>query len=619
MPSLEARLALLRDEPASAAAAVLAQSLPSAEPNEQQAICRSLLGTSRPTAAAAVIRRLHRLGPWAYPMLSDVRTDLRPVVHTLVRQGRRQPILNALELIQELALAQYVDLIASLLESPMEDVGRRTAQVILSVVEATAGPGAWCDLRPLGRLRLDEAVSAGLLGYRNHRFDEILLAAALLAVRPGPMLAEVLADPDHPALYLLRGAVSQLGRPTVRRSLIPWLTVDGLQRSAARQLNRINGPDALADVLENGHLLLAPSRRRAMRQVERPTRCVPPPATAVRLPLAAQVNLVRLIDALGLRATSRIERLADLIALPSPAGRMSALVALLGHDSITVDRAVEQFCFDRDEAVAAVAVRRCVAQTDAGNENLVGRLERSPHAGIAREATAMLAHRGAGRFFQRWLDLARNDRLAAAHAVAANDRRAMLAGLTRMLVDGARPQKIGAIDLVRRLRWSATLQRELIAQSAGTDPHVASAAVVALRDVASTPSVEAIRVALGHDDARVRANAIESLMRLDRRGIELILPMLSTRQNRPRANAVRALLAVRPAKGLPQLRAMLADPDPLHRISGVWAARRARAVPVAHKLQQLATQDRFPQVRVRAGVAARFLAHGSATLVGAAP
>lgn len=231
----------------------------------------------------------------------------------------------------------------------------------------------------------------------------------------------------------------------------------------------------------------------------------------------------------------------------------------------------------------------------------------------------MLAHRGAGRFFQRWLELAHNDRLAAAHAVAANDRRAMLAGLTRMLVDGARGQKLGAIDLISRLRWSAALQRELIVQSAGTDPHVASAAVVALREVASIPSVEAIRVALRHHDARVRANAIESLMRLDRRGIELILPMLSTRQNRPRANAVRALLAVRPAKGLPQLQAMLADPDPLHRISGVWAARRTRVVSVAHELQQLAQQDRFPQVRVRAGVAARFLTHGSGILVGAAP
>ncbi|MCH8315828.1 MAG: hypothetical protein IIA64_07630 [Planctomycetes bacterium] len=619
MPSLEARLALLHDEPASAVAAVLAQTLSSAEPNEQQAICRALLGTGRPAAAAAVIQRLHRLGPWAYPMLGDVRTDLRPVVHTIVRQGRLQPILNALDLIQELALAQCVDLIAPLVESRMEDVGRRTAQVILSVVEATAGPGAWCDLRPLGRQRLDEAVSAGLLAYRNHRFDEILLAAALLAVRPGPLLAQILAEPDHPALYLLRGAVSQLGRPTVRRSLIPWLTVDSLQRSAARQLNRIDGPDALADVLENGHLLLAPSRRRAMRQVERPTRCVPPPATAVRLPAAAQVNLVRLITALSLRATARIERLADLIALPSPAGRMSALVALLGHDSITVDRAVEQFCFDRDEAVAAVAVRRCVAQTDAGNENLVRRLERSPHAGIAREATAMLARRGAGRFFQRWLDLAHNDRLAAAHAVAANDRRAMLAGLTRMLVDGARGQKLGAIDLVRRLRWSAALQRELIVHTGGTDSHVASAAVVALRDVRSTPSVEAIRTALRHDDARVRANAIESLMRLDRRGIERIVPMVTTRQNRPRANAVRALLAVRSAKGLPQLRAMLADPDPLHRISGIWVAKRTRALGVAGELQQLAKQDRFVEVRSRADAAARFLAHRPRTLVGAAP
>ena len=188
-----------------------------------------------------------------------------------------------------------------------------------------------------------------------------------------------------------------------------------------------------------------------------------------------------------------------------------------------------------------------------------------------------------------------------------------------MVVDGDRAQKLAAIALLGRLRWSTALEHELIAQSASDDTHVASAAVTALRDVRSTHSVGAIRKALGHDDARVRANAIESLTRLDRRAIELVAPMVTTRDNRPRANAVRALLDVLHTKALPQLRTMLADPDPLHRISGVWVARRTRALGVADQLQQLAKQDRFPEVRSRADAAARFIAHRPGTLVGAPP
>ena len=619
MPVIEARLALVRDEPASAVAAILSESLPSAEPDEQEAICRTLLATRRPTAAAFVIQHLHRLGDWAGPMLSDVRNDLRPAVERIVGQGRRQPILNTLHLIERLTLANCVDLIGSFVESPLEDVGQRTAQVILSVVRATAGPTGQHEPRSVIAQRMDEAVSTGLLGYRDHRFDDILLAAALLALRPGPKLAQILADPEHPALYLLRGAVSRIDRSTVRRNLIPWLGVEALQRSAARQLNRVNGHQALAQVLEHAHLLLTPSRRRAMRQVDRPTRCVPSPVSAVRLPSAAQVNLVRLITALNLRATWRIERLTDLIALPSPLGRMSALVALLRHDSATVDRAVERFCFDRNEAVAAVAVRRCLSQSQVGNGTFLRRLEHSPHALVAREAKATLACRGAALFFHRWLDLPRSDLIAAAHAVVAADRRAMLAGLRRMVLQGKRVETLAAIGLLGRLRWSTTLEHELIEQSASADPHVASTAVTALGDVRSTHSVEAVRKALRHDDARVRANAIESLMRLDRRGTKFIEPIVTTRANRPRANAVGALLAVRHAQALPQLRSMLADPDPLHRISGIWVAKRARALGVAGQLQQLAKQDRFPQVRSRAEAAARFLAHRTRTLVGAAP
>ena len=147
MTTLKARLALLHNESASAVAAILCEALPAAELDEQEAICRTLLRSRHPSAAASVIQHLHRLGDWACPMLSDASNDLRPAVERIVRQGRRQPILNTLVLIERLTLASCVDLIGSLVESSLKDVGQRTAQVILSVVQATTGPTGQHDPR----------------------------------------------------------------------------------------------------------------------------------------------------------------------------------------------------------------------------------------------------------------------------------------------------------------------------------------------------------------------------------------------------------------------------------------------------------------------------------------
>ena len=59
---------------------------------------------------------------------------------------------------------------------------------------------------------------------------------------------------------------------------------------------------------------------------------------------------------------------------------------------------------------------------------------------------------------------------------------------------------------------------------------------------------------------------------------------------------------------------MLSDPRPLHRVSGVWAARIGRATGVVPDLERLVGHDRLPEVRTRARSALRLLQRGAGAI-----
>ncbi|HRP63358.1 MAG TPA: hypothetical protein PK400_08710, partial [Phycisphaerales bacterium] len=70
------------------------------------------------------------------------------------------------------------------------------------------------------------AIAASMDRYRIHRRDELLIAAALLSASPGPKLAAILAQPDHPAVLAMRRAARRVNEPLVRRQLIRWIGID---------------------------------------------------------------------------------------------------------------------------------------------------------------------------------------------------------------------------------------------------------------------------------------------------------------------------------------------------------------------------------------------------------
>jgi len=336
--------------------------------------------------------------------------------------------------------------------------------------------------------------------------------------------------------------------------------------------------------------------------------CLPSLPEAVALPARVQARVPLLAGGLGLSPRARHQRLADMIAMPSPIARLKTLLLLLGQQSGRAMEAIRPFCFDRDRAVARVAAQQFLADRAAADSVLLAKLERSEHSSVSRRAAAELARSNVSGFFQRRHRLSSGEQRAAALCLLAHGRRRFVAGLRAVLREGDVDDQLEAVLLARRLRLVYDLEEELIELTAVESGRLASAAIAALPALHSRRGWETLLAGLTHDHPRVRANAIDGVARTAELAvINAIRPLTAGADNRPRANAVRAVLRADRRGGLADLRRMLADPRPLHRVSAIWVARSAGAIEAAPDLQRLAGADALPEIRTRARTALRWL------------
>ena len=603
MPTVSSRLAHIGGEPPDAVSRIAAAALRWAEPTEREPLASAALESRRPDAIAAVIAALHLLGSAAMATLADPRTPVEPALRLL---RTRQQLLNGVAVARRRTDARLLAFLVECLGSPHDDVPQHAAAALLAVVTANAGRDGRRLMTAETAAQIDAAVTAAVSTGRRHP-DAVFLAVAIMASRPGSGLASVLRDSQHPALFSIRRVVGRTDNPLVRHNLLRWLTTDALGAQAQRSLHRVHGAGEYAELLDAGHLLLQPARRRALRRVDRRSRCLPDYQTASALPADAQVDLVRLVRALPTTAALRRERLADCTALSSPTARLSGVIGLLSDDSAAAQQAIMATCLDRDEAVACLAAARVLAAPDPPAAHFLRTLESSPHPLIARRATLAAAACSVDAFFERWLSLRAQDRIAISRGFLHPYRPRLLARLRAALCDGTKYEKLAAISVAGRLGLGGDLDFAIIGLIGDSDSRVASAAVPLLAVGRPRHCLKTMRAALNHHDARVRANALETLTRIDRRAIDRLHDLLVGGDNRLRANAIRALLRRGNPKGPSVLGAMLRDPDPRHRVSAIWVAARAREGRVVGVLARIADQDQVGEVRRRAAAAVQWI------------
>jgi HEAT repeat protein len=393
-------------------------------------------------------------------------------------------------------------------------------------------------------------------------------------------------------------------------------------------------------VLAEGHLLASPAREEGLRKIaERLPRGT---AGAHGLPIGeddlarltpeAQVRLARWAACLA--EDDVAAALEPLLGMESTRARLNALRVLGEAGTPDASALALDFCFDASPRVARAGLLRGAigaraagdAELNAGVRGTIAALARSEHELVRESAGA----------FAAMLDPLEEStgRLEARRMLRGNR-----AGLVRMLQTivrtGAVGERVRAIRLAGRLGIGSEMELELLSLIAGSTTvpgpdaaRAASAAVTVLAELRSPAAQHAVHKCLRHPDDRVRANALDAMARVARRGgwitagqsplSKAIVEFKDDPHHRVRAGAARArLLAQERSTGEGEqggaghvVVPLLRDQRAMHRVSGLWLAERVTGDgDTAATLAEMMKHDPVPEIRVRARrAAARMLA-----------
>ncbi|MFG0286176.1 MAG: hypothetical protein ACF8R7_17300 [Phycisphaerales bacterium JB039] len=497
------------------------------------------------------------------------------------------------------------------------------------------------------------ARAAGTFG--EHRRHGALLAAIFLldmaslsAARRGaggPLGRWAAGEPDdgHSAM---RSALRKTNHPIARRRALEWLALETMATAALDRLNRAADAEEHEAALAPWHLTLRPARRERLALL-RPKRNaadgpIPPAGAASGLSEQARIGLCHWVALARLSEEQRRPLAERALADPSEAVRWTAM-------RLAPERDLEDFAFDRDERISASALLRLSGAGAAQRERAAAR------EAALRRATRLLRHPAGPVRALAATESARLDPWAPGPRGALCARTLLRAEPEGFLEElrqriGAGTSQVHAIALARRLGLCAQVEPQLLEVVRRSGPaalascdeagraaidRAGATAVMALGELSSDVSGEALDGALRHTSARVRANAIEAMARRARRqrapAAELrrtLLELKTDPAHRVRASAILALLrgeggslqtrrAYEPAAA-EQLGAMLIDDRPMHRVAGLWAAQRLLTrgagaglgrhwTPLAARLAGIAQSDDHPGARSRAAACVRML------------
>jgi hypothetical protein len=253
---------------------------------------------------------------------------------------------------------------------------------------------------------------------------------------------------------------------------------------------------------------------------------------------------------------------------------------------------MREWCFDSDAWVAGSATLRLTGQ---GSDGVMERLVRSPHAWVRRLA------REEGERRDPWRGARSELSRLAARRILREDRPAMVNQVRARLASSNADEQVAAIMMARHLGLQADLELELLAAASGSSgERVCATATAALSEVDTPAAGQAVRALVRHPVDRVRANAVDGLLRSpgvgDVAAYGAALELRGDPCHRVRASALRGLLVC--ARGYEpeaaeSLASMLGDDRPLHRLAGLWAVERVLLGPaggglVASKWNELA-------------------------------
>jgi hypothetical protein len=464
--------------------------------------------------------------------------------------------------------------IVSLLADPDESVAEEAERTLGVFMRALADR----TLDDKGQAAARSAADGAIETFDTHRRTGALRTAIQhgLVSRGAPGAGgRWMNDADHPAHMVVRGLIRTSNDPAMRSCAWVWLKHPSLATACAQRLTRADGLADQSVVLERSHLALNPLRPAGLTGSSRVSErdfasggALPRLSQIDGLSLAARRGLARWLGVVPVGDRLRDAASAVLLTDEDALVRQSLVVAAAA--SARPPACLLDLIFDGDGTVASTAADAVLSRTRGEalpadqRERLTAVLSRSGVQAL-RHLAAQLSQQPGGEARDRAVaDAVRLTEKFAGEGADAVSPRAVASAVTTLAasdrVDGrpVEPLLLRAAELpdarVRANAVEGLLRRARTrpAEPAGTQLSDADSAIVEVfLDRATDPH------------HRIRANAARGLLVCGwRSGVE---------GEDPRARGTRATLA---AAGSRTLAALLADSRTMHRVAGLWLAHR---------------------------------------------
>lgn len=607
MPRLQSIFKFVNAIPDSSVDQAMAAALATADPQATRLIADSILQRGHPKGTIGLILHYHRLPSdiqtSVIQRVTDFYRPLRQVAgHTAV-QGRA----NVIEIVRRSRHARLAYLLAEELRRGPTSLYTPAAEALLELAKwAASDPDPACEAYydPVSAQFVQSAIADSLAAFAHHGRREVLFAAMQLAPRPMADVVRHFTDVRAPATEAMRILLESATDMTTRRSLLAFIAVPTLSRSAMTGVRVAVRDGNLDEVLATGHMLKLPDVAAAISQIGDSVALTPRQDAIHAFPPHAGRYLPTWINALPSERPAKVHTMDSLRRSPHSTVRLAALRMLMRYaeqpDSHQATSAIVPFCHDSDVRIARIALRYLTRRQYAGLHALLLKLVNSTHEQVRRLAGRQVAPIGFAKLWQSWPKLSYSQQVAAGRALIKIDPRFHVQ-LGEKLVAADLDSRLQAMAIIRLLNQAEFFEPALIELAGNGDDMIASAAVRALGTSQSPLAASTLQRALEHSNSRVRANAVEALHQQQYDShVDRLVEMSETDDNRPRANAIGALMEMRFGDAIASLANMLNDERPMHRVSALWLVDHLGLHDMARHVAELAVEDSDANVRHRA-------------------
>ena len=411
----------------------MAAGLATADDQAVRLIVDALLERGDPRALVDVVTRYDRLPPDLQQRVAEHDAALYRPLREAARRRDPQVRLNVVRIVEAAQSARLAYLVAEQLRHGPSNVHDEAAQCLLTFTKLAAtrdAHGSAAQKPPFDAAAtgyLLAAVEDATLAYGQHSQQAVLESLCELAPRTLPKVMTHLGLSDSKALGDFRDLLESGRQPSIRRSLLSFLSVPTLFGAVIAGLRRAAGEGQIEVVFSSTYLLASPRHARALARVADPESFMLTPERIARLEPEHARGLVRWVTTLPLAPKDRVIQLAAMHRLRDPAARLCALRALIETSTRFgipgADAVISGYCFDPDVHAARLALRHLIHKQWTELPRLLLKLINSPHQDIRTLAADRIAPIGFDRLWQAWPTLPYAQQLETGKALLKIDTR----------------------------------------------------------------------------------------------------------------------------------------------------------------------------------------------------